>query len=211
MRFNRASSMPGTQVTMRLLLATLAFLALAAFSASQAQQTRASSSATSGVDYRSGVEQETFSLVNQYRKTNKLPPLVWDGAIAQAARAHSKDMATGEVDFGHEGFGDRVSHLKTVMTGLWGAGENVLMTDDLDQVARNAVALWLRSPHHLENIRGDYNYSGLGVWQDKDGAIYFTQIFVKIKSPAQEAEAEPQPSVVTSFGLLAAPKTRSAP
>lgn len=202
--------MPGTQVTTRL-LATLAFLSLAAFVTSPAQQTRASSSATSGADYRSGVEQETFSLVNQYRKTNRLPPLVWAGAIAQAARAHSKDMATGEVDFGHDGFDDRVSHLKTVMTGLWGAGENVLMTDNLDQVARKAVALWLRSPHHLENIRGDYNYSGLGVWQDKDGAVYFTQIFVKIKSPAQEAETEPQSSVITPFGLLASPKTRNAP
>ena len=96
-------------------------------------------------------------------------------------------MATGEVDFGHEGFGERVSRLKTVMAGVRGAAENVFMTDNLDQVARSAVALWLLSPHHLKNIRGDYNYTGLGVWQDPGGAIYFTQIFVKIEPPAQEA------------------------
>lgn len=201
--------MPGPQVTTRF-LAIISFLVLAAFSSIEAQQARGFTSTTSGADYRSGVEQETFSLINQYRKASKLPPLVWDGGIAQAARAHSKDMATGEVDFGHDGFGDRVTHLKAVMNGLWGAGENVLMTSDLDQVAQNAVTLWLHSPHHLKNIRGDYNYSGLGVWQDKDGALYFTQIFVKLQPQAQEAQAAPS-SIVTPFGLLAEPKTRNSP
>jgi uncharacterized protein YkwD len=201
--------MPGTQITTRF-LPILAFLALAAFSGVEAQQTPGFASAGSGVDYRSGVERETFSLINQYRKTSNLPPLAWDGAIATAARAHSKDMATGEVDFGHDGFSDRISRLRTVMTGLWGAGENVFMTDNPDQVARNAVALWLRSPHHLKNIRGNYNYSGLGVWQDKGGTIYFTQIFVKIEPPAQEAQAAPPPQLVTPFGILAPPETRAA-
>ena len=35
-------------------------------------------------------------------------------------------MATGDVDFGHDGFGKRVKQLKTVMVGVNGAGENVL-------------------------------------------------------------------------------------
>jgi uncharacterized protein YkwD len=178
----------------------IAFFILAAFSGAKAQQTSATS----------GVEQETFSLINQYRKASHLPLLAWDDVIAQVARSHSKDMATGEVDFGHDGFGDRVSRLKSVMPGLWGAGENVLMTSEPDAVARNAVTLWLRSPHHLENIRGDFNYSGLGVWQDKNGVIYFTQIFVKIKPAAQEAQAAP-PSVITSFGMIATPDTRARP
>lgn len=188
----------------------IAFPVLVAFSGAQAQRTPDSTSETSGPDFRGEVEKETFILVNQYRKASDLPPLTWDGAIAKEARAHSKDMATGEVDFGHDGFGDRISRLKTVMPGLWNAGENVFMTDSLDQVARNAVTQWLHSPHHLENIRGDYNYSGLGVWQDKNGAIYFTQIFVKIKPPAQETQAEPASSVMTSFGMLATPETRAA-
>jgi uncharacterized protein YkwD len=177
----------------------------------EAQQVAGTKLGTSDTAYRSGVEEETFSLINQYRKASRLSPLAWDGAIAKAARIHSKDMATGEVDFGHGGFGDRISGLKVVMPGLWGAGENVFMSDNLDQIARNAVTMWLHSPHHLKNIRGDYNYSGLGVWQDKDGAIYFTQIFVKIKPPTQEAQAAPAPSVITPFGMLASPNTRSSP
>jgi uncharacterized protein YkwD len=179
----------------------ITFFLSTAFSVAMAQQ-------TPGADYRSGVERETFFLVNHYRENNGLSPLAWDGEIARVARAHSKDMATGEVDFGHDGFRERVSRLKTVMTGLQGAGENIFMTSSLDQVARNALATWLRSPHHLQNIRGDYNYSGLGVWQDKEGAIYFTQIFVKIQ-PTEEAQAAP-PSVITPFGIVASPETRAA-
>jgi uncharacterized protein YkwD len=201
--------MPRTQAATRL-FPLVAILVLAAFSGAEAQRTSDSTSETSGPDFRGKVEKETFILVNQYRKASDLPPLTWDGAIAKEARAHSKDMATGEVDFGHDGFGDRVSRLKAVMTGLGNAGENVFMTDNLDQVARNAVTKWLHSPHHLQNIRGDYNYSGLGVWQDKEGVIYFTQIFVKIKPPAQETQAAPPPSVMTSFGMIATPKMRAA-
>ena len=202
--------MPGTQVATRF-FPLIVLLVLVAFSGAEAQRTPDSTSETSGPDFRGAVEKETFILVNQYRKASELPPLTWDDAIAKAARAHSKDMATGEVDFGHEGFGDRISRLKTVMIGLRGAGENVFMTDNLDQVARNAVTQWLHSPHHLQNIRGDYNYSGLGVWQDKDGVIYFTQIFVKIEPPREETEAAPTPLVVTPFGILATPETRAKP
>lgn len=166
-----------------------------------------SSGVTARTDDRDAWEKETFSLVNQYRDTCRLPPLQWDDAIAGIARGHSRDMAAGKVDFGHAGFGDRVSQLKTVMTGLKGAGENVLRTDDPDQAAQRAVVVWLRSPHHLENIRGDFNYSGLGIWRDDKGMIYFTQIFVKIVPQAPAAQSQP-PGIVTPFGLLAAPRTR---
>ena len=50
-------------------------------------------------------------------------------------------------------------------------------------VAPRAVQMWLHSPHHLKNIRGDYNFSGIGVWQSKNGALYFTQLFLKAEEP----------------------------
>jgi uncharacterized protein YkwD len=184
------------------------------FSKVEAQQTAIPIAGThADTELHHKFEQETFFLVNQYRKANKLPPLQWDNAIAQVARLHSRDMATGEVDFGHDRFGSRVSQLKMVMVGLRGAGENVLETDDPNQVSENAVALWLRSPAHLHNIRGDYNYSALGVWQNKDGVIYFTQIFVKIQPQAQTVQVQaPFPAQVSSpFGLLAPPQTRTQP
>jgi uncharacterized protein YkwD len=184
----------------------IAVFALALFAAIGLGPTRAETGRENGT----ALEQETFSLINQYRHANHLPALIWQGEIATVARVHSKDMATGDVDFGHDGFSGRISHLRSVMQGLQGAGENVLMTDNPDQVARKAVELWLRSPHHLENIRGNYNYSGLGIWTNKDGAIYFTQIFVKIVPPAPQVEAASEPGLVTPFGMLAAPETRPA-
>jgi uncharacterized protein YkwD len=165
----------------------------------------------SGTDFRAGVEKETFRLVNQYREEHQLPPLVWSDSIAKVARAHSKDMATGDCDFGHDGFRDRVNKLSKVMAGFNGAGENVLMTSDPSDVAKNAVALWLKSPHHLANIRGDYNYSGLGVGQDKNGVIYFTQIFMKFSPVTEEAQAAPEPGLITPFGMLATPNPRARP
>ena len=174
-------------------------------------QTQTPAKTPTGTDFCDGVERQTFFLVNQYRKENFLPPLVWDDAIAKVARAHSKDMATGAVDFGHDGFRGRINQLRTVMTGFQGAGENVLMTTDPTDVPKGALALWLKSPHHLANIRGDYNYSGLGVWQDKNGVIYFTQIFMKFTPETQEAQAAPPPGISTPFGLLATPNTRTRP
>jgi uncharacterized protein YkwD len=125
------------------------------------------------------LERQTFALINAYRHDHDLRELTWNPAIAETARVHSRDMAEGRCDFGHDGFGDRVVHLRTVLGRVHGAGENVLYTDDPREVARQAVEIWLHSPPHLHNIRGDFDCSGIGVWETTDGVIYFTQIFVK--------------------------------
>ena len=96
-------------------------------------------------------------------------------------------MARGDVDFGHEGFSDRMAHLRRELPGLTGCGENVLMTSDPREVAKSAVTLWLHSPPHRKNIRGDYNYSGIGIWESAQGVIYFTQIFVRLQPVVPEA------------------------
>ena len=195
----------------RLLTRVFALFIAIVIGASAGAHAQTTAKPPSGSDFREGVERQTFFLVNQYRQSNFLAPLVWDDAIAKVARAHSKDMASGVVDFGHDGFRDRVNHLRNVMEGFQGAGENVLMSSEVEDVAKSAVALWLRSPHHLENIRGDFNYSGLGVWQDKNGVVYFTQIFMKFTPQTEQAATTPPPGLVTPFGMLADPNPRSRP
>jgi uncharacterized protein YkwD len=138
---------------------------------------------TSASDFQRKIEKQTFLLINQYREKEGLPDLKWHDGIAKIARAHSRDMATGDADFGHGGFNDRVDEMKTLVAGFQGAGENVLFTDDPSDVAQRAVQMWLHSPHHLKNIRGDYNLSGIGVWQSTKGTIYFTQLFLKTAEP----------------------------
>ncbi len=127
------------------------------------------------------LEHETFDLINRYRAQEGLSRLAWDSAIADIARVHSRDMATGAVGFGHGGFNGRMDTLRGMFAGMRGGGENVFYTDARPGVAAAAVAAWLHSPPHLHNIRGDFQLSGLGLWKRSDGAYFFTQIFVKVE------------------------------
>jgi uncharacterized protein YkwD len=154
------------------------------------------------------LERQVFALINDYRHDHDLPGLTWNDAIAETARGHSRDMAEGRVDFGHDGFGDRVSHLREALGRVAGAGENVLYTDDPRDIARAAVTEWLHSPPHLHNIRGDFTYSGIGVWRSTDGTVYFTQIFLRLMPapmPAANGPALIPPAMIVgprSFGDL---------
>jgi uncharacterized protein YkwD len=125
------------------------------------------------------LEHETFDLINDYRLREGFPKLVWNSAIANIARLHSRDMATDVVDFGHEGFQDRMNQLRGFFADMRGGGENVFYTDATPGVAQLAVQSWLHSAPHLHNIRGDYQYSGLGLWRRANGSYFFTQIFVQ--------------------------------
>ena len=123
----------------QLLLLTLG-LAFSALAKAQDQDAPSPApAAAGGADYRNSLEQETFYLINQYRKSQDLPALHWDGSITKVARGHSREMADGEVDFGHDGFQQRVKLLRGEITGLRGAGENIFKTDDPEQVAQKAV------------------------------------------------------------------------
>jgi uncharacterized protein YkwD len=127
------------------------------------------------------LEHQAFDLINQYRAGEGLPALVWNSAVADMARRHSRDMATGVVAFGHAGFKDRMAMLRGMFAGMTSGGENVFYTDAVPNVAQLAVQSWLHSPPHLHNIRGDFQYSGLGLWRRADGAYFFTQIFVRAR------------------------------
>ncbi len=138
------------------------------------------------VELPKNLERETFDLINAYRTSHDLPALTWCHEIAELARQHSRAMGMGEVDFGHDGFRDRMDRLKEIFPGMNGGGENVFESDDREGLAQFAVDTWLKSPPHLHNIRGDFTYSGLGLWRSKTGAYYFTQIFIKTGSQSQE-------------------------
>lgn len=141
----------------------------------------AADEAGSAQELSRALEHQTFDLINQYRVDVNLPPLIWNPAVADMARRHSADMATGAVAFGHGGFKDRMDTLRGMFAGMSGGGENVFYTDNRPGVARLAVDSWLHSPPHLHNIRGDFQYSGLGLWRRADGAYFFTQIFVRVR------------------------------
>ena len=147
-----------------------------------------------GVDnasYRNGLEQRIFTLINQYRVAQHLPTLAWNEELAQDARGESQDMAAGSADFTHTDFRERMMKLKK---GSWEAAtENFLQTGRSHQVAEVALQKWLADSQEVENVRGNWDCTGVGMWMNEQKAVYITQIFARTSKPV--AKVEPVPSV----------------
>ncbi|HYH03450.1 MAG TPA: CAP domain-containing protein [Bacillota bacterium] len=124
----------------------------------------------------SPIELQAFEKINDYRRDKGLQPLAVDERIINQARIHSRNMGNGVTPFGHEGFNERVNasgvNFKT-------AAENVAYNQGYNDPAANAVEGWIKSEGHRKNIEGDYNLTGMGVFQNDSGRYYFTQLFMK--------------------------------
>lgn len=132
------------------------------------------------------VERQTYSKVNDYRTSRGLTALSWNDAVAEQARLHSVDMASGASAFGHDGFDSRMHAI--VRSVAWtGVAENVFMLLNFPDPAAVAVRGWLDSPGHKENIEGDYDVTGVGIARSENGTLYFTQIFVKSKAAPRKS------------------------
>ena len=121
------------------------------------------------------LELEIHSLINNYRSGKGLRELKTNDAIKAEALGHSKNMALGKVPFSHKGFDDRFSRL-AIIFNISSGSENVA---NGPAEAKTIVEGWLASPKHKENIEGDFNMTGIGISQAKNGSYFYTQIFVK--------------------------------
>jgi len=121
------------------------------------------------------MEKDILYYVNQHREELGKPPLKLAPVITVEAIDHSKDMAKHKVSFGHDGFEDRVAIINRKLKPYHSVGENVAYGQ---LSAEKVVQLWLKSPGHRKNIEGDYNLTGIGVSQSKDGTIFYTQMFI---------------------------------
>jgi len=126
-----------------------------------------------------GMESEIVARVNRYRRSEGLPALSNDARIAEIARAHSREMASGKTGFGHAGFRDRTREVDQRIP-YRSVAENVARhrrraTNEIPAVA---VQGWVGSWGHRHNIEGKYSLTGVGAARGPDGSIYLTQIFV---------------------------------
>ncbi|MCY7336127.1 MAG: CAP domain-containing protein [Chamaesiphon sp.] len=122
-------------------------------------------------------ELTTYNLVNRYRQSRNLPPLVADPAISAQAKAHSEEMARSST-MSHDGFNQRADSVsKTIV--YRSAAENVAFNAGHGQPELVAVKGWIASPGHQRNMRGQYDLTGIGVAQNAKGEYYFTQIFIR--------------------------------
>ncbi len=105
-------------------------------------------------------------------------PLAWNAKLADAALAHSRDMANGNY-FGHQAkdgrdAGDRARHAGYAWRGI---GENIAAGQGSPQ---GAVSGWLASPEHCANIMNpDFAEmaAAYAVNKNSDATIYWTQVF----------------------------------
>lgn len=123
-----------------------------------------------------GMERDLLNLVNEYRKSKKLPPLQTNAAMEYQARRHSMDMGTHRIPFGHQGLSFRIKYIFEKVPGATTVGENVAYGN---LSAQAVVSGWIKSPEHRKNMEGNFKYTGIGVTRNMQNQLYFTQIFAK--------------------------------
>ncbi len=94
------------------------------------------------------VSQEAVGLINQFRASNGLPPVIVDAALIDAARYQAVAMASANV-LSHEIGGDFTARMNSAGFVYANAAENVGAGHS--SVA-DAINAWIRSPHHRENM-----------------------------------------------------------
>lgn len=118
--------------------------------------------------------------INHERRQRALPPLLWDAALAEAARRHSRDMAARGF-FGHltpEGE-DLPARLRAVgISRYQRAAENLALTFDSIYPVGTTIHQWMMSPGHRRNLLGPFTRTGVGVAVTSRGAYCVTQIFL---------------------------------
>lgn len=120
-------------------------------------------------------EEQILYYTNQFRSAHNLPSLKLNGFISKEAAQHSHDMANGHTSFGHSGFQQRTNDLHEKL-GTTATGENVAFGE---LSAKEVVDIWISSPPHRKNLLGNFTMVGIGIAQNSDGVLFFTQLFAR--------------------------------
>lgn len=126
----------------------------------------------------SAQETKLIAMVNQERQRHGLGALATWSVLSYYARQHSQNMADNVVEFGHDGFESRANRIQKT-ANCYSVGENVAYCYLIDDPLQTSLQMWMESPHHCENILGDYKETGMGIAYDNEGRCYITQMFAK--------------------------------
>lgn len=122
----------------------------------------------------SGLDNDVLSQTNQFRKSKGKTALVMRDDLNRIAEKHSENMARGRVSFGHGGFNSRFAAARQSVQGMNNFAENVAYGAT---TGKEVVADWKKSPGHRKNLLGNFKYIGIGTAKDKNGRMYYTQVF----------------------------------
>ena len=124
-----------------------------------------------------GLIEDVLKYTNQFRRSKGLKVLEMRDDLNAIARSHSEDMAKGRCSFGHDGYNLRVSKIKKTIKPCDGyVAENVAYGASN---GKEAFDTWKNSSGHRKNMLGDYKYIGIGTSRNRQGVIYYTQLFVR--------------------------------
>jgi len=125
-------------------------------------------------DRDSNLIDDVLSQTNKFRRSKGLPALIINEELNAIAQKHSANMARGKVGFGHGGFSKRNKMASKVIQPLNKFAENVAYGATS---GKEVVTMWKNSSGHRRNMLGRYKYIGIGTAKDRQGHIYYTQLF----------------------------------
>ncbi len=132
-------------------------------------------------DYTTGSitaqEENAFLLLNQDRAANGRSALELDPALCDLARLKSRDMYLNHY-FSHTSptYGSAAQMLSAYGYAFTSVGENIAHHATVEK----AQAAFMSSSGHRQNILGSqWTKVGIGVWEDSQGFVYVTQLFVR--------------------------------
>ena len=117
---------------------------------------------------------DVLKQTNQFRRSKGLNQLVMLDQLNAIARKHSEDMAHGRGGFWPWRFLSKRSIGKKKIKGVSAFGENVAYGPTS---GKEVVLMWEKSAGHRRNLLGPFKFIGIGIAKDKQGRIYYTQVF----------------------------------
>jgi uncharacterized protein YkwD len=120
-----------------------------------------------------------LELVNEYRINKKLRPLEHHSIIEEVSFSHSKSMGLQTRPFGHAGLNLRCRRLKNRL----GRHKNCSELVAIGAKNFNSVfEYWVDLPKYRDLLdQPDITHTGLGIYKDSGGVIYWTQMFIELK------------------------------
>jgi uncharacterized protein YkwD len=162
-------------LSLLLLLAVIFTMNSCSSNASEATPVEAKSEIVVNYTY-SASEIEAMNLINEYRVSVGLSTLEKINHISYKSEEHDNYMITNNV-VNHDDFTARSENIIKVL-GAKSVGENIAYNYSSPQAA---VAAWLNSPAHKQNIEGNFTHFGISIRENPTtGKKYYTNIFAKI-------------------------------
>ncbi|MBU2996767.1 CAP domain-containing protein [Cellulophaga baltica] len=122
----------------------------------------------------SNIEEEVFTLVNEYRVSQGLTEVEFSAVAYNYAFDHNEYMISEDA-ISHDNFNKRSSDLAVEVSADFvseNVGRNYV-------TASGIVNAWINSDTHRAVMEGDFDFAGISVEEDADGVLYFTQLFFK--------------------------------